>query len=64
MAEEGVIRLLLHDDTVFPQDAPLQDLDLYRAHQLNADLARILVPDQMQQRVLLLQLPELAEQPL
>ena len=27
MAEEGVIRLLLHDDTVFPQDAPLQEED-------------------------------------
>ncbi len=27
MAEEGVIRLLLHDDTIFPQDAPLQEED-------------------------------------
>ncbi len=27
MAEEGVIRLLLHDDTIFPQDAPLQEDD-------------------------------------
>ena len=27
MAEEGVIRLLLHDDTIFPQEAPLREED-------------------------------------
>ena len=27
MAEEGVIRLLLHDDTIFPQEAPLRAED-------------------------------------